>query len=92
MKAVIIILAIATLGTGLRAAQLWYRSSVTVPVPTWAENGFEPVDPLQSQMGTLVGLIECGAKAAALNSSAARWTAVSAALGTITTIAGLFVS
>ena len=83
------LLALATLGAGLRGALYWYRSSQVAAVPSWAEHGqAEPADPLQSQMGWLAALIKAGGEAAYFNRWAAIWTAAAVVLGALTTIAG----
>jgi hypothetical protein len=82
LRFVVIILALGTLGTGLWAARLWYKSSKIIPVPTWAEwGGSEPGDETLSLMGELGGLLSAGNKVAKLNGAAARWTAISVCLG-----------
>jgi hypothetical protein len=83
------LLALATLGTGLRGAWYWYRSSQVIAVPAWAELGqAEPADSLQSQMGWLTALLKASGEAAYFNRWAAIWTAAAVVLGTIAMIAG----
>jgi hypothetical protein len=83
------LLALATLGTGLRGAWYWYRSSQVIAVPAWAELGqAEPADLLQSQMGWLTALLNASGEAAYFNRWAAIWTAAAVVLGTIAMIAG----
>jgi hypothetical protein len=85
------LLAFATLGTGLRGAWYWYRSSQVVAVPSWDEHGqAEPTDKLQSQMGWLAALVKASGEAAYFNRWAAIWTAAAVILGTVATIAGVW--
>jgi hypothetical protein len=90
VKIIIFILSLAELLTGLRAAQLWHRSSLVFPIPTWATGGgIEPGDTTLAQMSELAGVVEAGTKTSALNAVAARWTAIAVVIGSTATIAGI---
>ena len=79
-----IALAILTLICGLRAAQLWKRSSEVELEP----EGFEPVDKTQRQMWWQSANMKASEKSTALNKQAARWTAAAVVLGCLTILAG----
>ncbi len=86
---VVAFLTALTAGVGIRAAQLWHRSSLLYANPSWAENGgIEPVDESQSLAGWIVGINEFNNKTATLNKRAAQLTAISVLLGAFTTIVG----
>jgi hypothetical protein len=74
--------------TGIWAARLWYESSRIEVIPAYARYGkIEPVDDSsQSAMDWLDGLLRATTESAELNKKAARWTAVSVALGAIVTV------
>ena len=94
--------------TGFVAAVYWYRSSKVGLKPIWGgldarskqeipvreirTLGFEPVDPLFSQMGWLAGLMQTVGESADLNKRAALWTAVSVALAAGSSVLGMIVS
>jgi hypothetical protein len=93
MKAAAIALAIGALASGLWAARQWYRSSQIQPDPNWPLDPtgtlpFEPVDQTLKQMGHTVAIYQAMQKSAALNASAARWTALSVVLGALAAIVG----
>lgn len=87
---VILLLAVATAFAGFYAAKLWLRSSKIPIIPTWAKHGGieQAGGESQSNNAWLVGIIEANEEVAKLNQRAARWTAVSVALGAATTIIG----
>lgn len=87
---VILLLAVATALAGFYAVKLWLRSSRIPIIPTWAKHGGieQAGGESQSNSASLVGLIEANEEVAKLNQRAARWTAVSVALGAVTTIIG----
>lgn len=86
MRWVVLLLAAATLGTGLRAALLWYRSSRIMVSPV---GPLDYTDQGASNFAWVLGLIEAGNQTAALNAKAAAWTAASVALGVAATVLGL---
>ena len=84
MTLLAITLAILTLICGLRAAQLWKKSSEVVTEP----EGFEPVDKTLRQMWWQSAIMKASEKSAALNKQAARWTAAAVVLSFLTILAG----
>jgi hypothetical protein len=89
VKWLVIALALAALGTGLRAAHLWYLSADVVPIPLWEKDGIaKPDDPEEVRLGWVGAELIAIKKAARLNSRAARWTASSVAISTACAIAG----
>lgn len=85
---VILLLAVATAFAGFYAAKLWLRSSQILIIPTWAKHGGieQAGGESQSNNAWFVGIVEANEEVAKLNRRAARWTAVSVALGAATTI------
>jgi hypothetical protein len=79
-----IALAILTLICGLRAAQLWKRSSEVELEP----EGFEPVDKTLRQMWWQSATMKASERSTALNKQAARWMAAAVVLGCLTFLAG----
>jgi hypothetical protein len=92
VKRTSIAFAAATLIAGLRAALQWYKSSQVQPDPGWPKDTsgipFEPVDQTLAQVGRTVAIGAAMRKAAALNASAALWTAASVVLATVATLFG----
>src|ERR1017187_186800 len=76
--------AILTLICGLRAAQLWIRSSDVIPEP----EGFEPVDKTLREMRWQSADMKAAEISTALNKQAARWIAAAVVLGCLTILAG----
>src|SRR5258708_40248146 len=75
MKAcIVIVIGIAALFCGLKAARLW-RGSTNVP---WLPTGFEPVDLDIRRAWSNVASYEQSAKVNELNRKAAKWTAATA--------------
>jgi len=86
---VVVFLSVLAAAVGIRAAQLWHRSSLLYANPSWAENGgTEPMDESQSLAGWIVGINKFNNETAALNKRAAQLTAISVLLGALTTIVG----
>jgi hypothetical protein len=82
-------LALIGLGTGLRAASLWYQSTKVEVVPSWASWGvIEPTDPNQATIGWIIGQWEADKEAAGLNARAAKWTAAAVILSGLASVAG----
>jgi hypothetical protein len=79
-----IALAILTLICGLRAAQLWIRSSDVLPEP----EGFKPVDKTLREMRWQSADMKAAEISTALNKQAARWIAAAVVLGCLTILAG----
>lgn len=74
----------------LVSAWFWWRSSQVHVVPSYAEAGqIEPVDPIQSQISWVVGIIAAGQEAARRNRTAAIWAAVAAFLTAVSLAANL---
>jgi len=89
LKAVVILLATVSLGTGLVAAYYWNKASRVHVMPFWEANGsLEPMDPTRSNTEWIVAQMETTRRSGRLNAIAARWTAVSVLLGGIASIAG----
>lgn len=87
MKAcIVIVIGIAALFCGLKAARLW-RGSTNVP---WLPTGFEPVDPDIHRAWSNVASYEQSAKVNELNRKAAKWTAVTAVVAFVGLVAGLW--
>jgi hypothetical protein len=85
--------AVAVFGVGMRAARLWYLASVIQPDPGWPEEPvmglpFEPVEPILSQQGWTVAILEALSKSAAFNARAAKWTAWAVGLSSVSAILG----
>src|ERR1017187_9913865 len=79
-----IALVILTLICGLRAAQLWKRSSEVEP----ESEGFEPVDKTLRQMWWQSATMKASERSTALNKQAARWIAAAVVFGCLTILAG----
>lgn len=91
MTAADIALAMLALFTGLKAAWHWYQSSKVKIDPGWSPPGTgpsEPVDPELQQMDWAAATIMAFSQAAALNKTAALWTAVSVGLNAALAIIG----
>jgi hypothetical protein len=87
------LLALATLGTALRGAWYWYRSSQVAAVPYWIETGqSEPADPQLAQVGWMNALMKASGDAAYLNRWGAIWTAGTVVLGAAATVANAWSS
>ena len=84
MALLAIALAILTLICGLRAVQLWQRSSEVELKP----EGIEPVDKTLRQIWWQSASIKASERSTALKKQAARWTAATAVLGCLTVLAG----
>ena len=84
MTLLAVALAILTLICGLRAVQLWKRSSEIVPEP----EGFEPVDKSQRQMWWQAASVKASDRSTTLNNQAARWIAAAVVFGCLTILAG----
>ena len=85
--------AVAVFGVGMRAARLWYLASVIQPDPGWPKEPvmglpFEPVEPIQSQQGWTVAILEALGKSAAFNAQAAKWTAWAVGLSSVSAVLG----
>lgn len=83
---IVIVIGVAALFCGLKAALLW-RDSTNVP---WLPTGFEPVDPDMRRAWSHVASYEQSAKANELNRKAAKWTAATAIDGFVGLVAGLW--
>jgi hypothetical protein len=79
-----IALAILTLLCGLRAAQLWKRSSEVLPEP----EGFEPVDRTLRQIWWQSVTMKASERSTEHNKQAVRWMAAAVVLGCLTILAG----
>jgi hypothetical protein len=82
--AILLIIAVAALATGLRAAGLWRDSTRVTPEP----EGFEPVLPELRQNWWKIADRNASEKSAEFNRSAAWWAAVTAVLGFVGIVAG----
>lgn len=89
--AIVGVLALVTAGVGLYAALLWLRSSKIVVIPTYARYGGveQAGEGGQAAMDWIDGVLQANQESSDLNRKAARWTALSVALGAITTIIGV---
>jgi hypothetical protein len=87
IRVLTIVLAALAFGCGLRAARLWYRSSLVKPEP----EGFEPVDDYLRNMWWQSAQLEAADQSAALNGRAAKWTAWAVALSAASAIAGALI-
>jgi hypothetical protein len=87
MRSINIGLVIFTFITGTVAAVYWYRSSQISIRPTWS---IEPGEHQLSQSGWVTGTLQAFSESAVLNAKAAIWTAVSVVLGTLSSVAGVF--
>jgi hypothetical protein len=85
MKLLSICLAVAGVIPGLLGAWYWYRSSQVTVDPAWR---VEPGDLDASQSGWLSALIAASCKSADLNKTAAKWTALSAAVEAVSSVLG----
>jgi hypothetical protein len=65
-----ILLTFAGLGTGLRAAYLWFASAKIEVSPVWGHS--EPGEPMASMMGVIAGQLLANNEVAKLNARAAR--------------------
>jgi hypothetical protein len=79
-----IALAILTLICGLRAVQLWQRSSGVEFEP----EGIEPVDKTLRQIWWQSTITKASERSTALDKQAARWIAAAVVLGSLTVLAG----
>jgi hypothetical protein len=82
--AIVFVIAVATLVSGLRTARLWRDSTTVTPEP----EGFEPVIPELRQNWWKIADQMASEKSADLNRSAAWWTAATAVLGFVGIVAG----
>ena len=87
MRVLTIILAVLAFGYGLRAAYLWYQSSLIAPEP----EGYEPVDNHLRNMWWQSAQIKAANQSAALNGRAAKWTASAVALSAASAVAGALI-
>ena len=70
-----------------------YLASVIQPDPGWPKEPvmglpFEPVEPIQSQQGWTVAILEALGKSAAFNAQAAKWTAWAVGLSSVSAVLG----
>lgn len=79
MKIASFALAVSALLTGLLAAWKWYKASKVEIIPLWQQLGvIEP--PGGDPSGWIFGVMQAGRESAALNQTAALWTAASVTL------------
>jgi hypothetical protein len=89
--AAVIVLAVLTAAVGIYAARLWHLASMMAVRPLYADVGTiePPGDEGAQALEWVVGFNRFVAENGAANQTAARWTAVSVALGAVTTIVGV---
>ena len=97
MKCLSLIAVIASFGTGMWAAWLWYLSSQVAVDPHWPKDQltgvpFAPVDQERQHSDWIVALLKAGQTSAALNAKAAFWTAITVALTTVAAVTGWIAS
>ncbi len=90
--------AVAAFAVGMQAAYYWMKASEVEPDPGWrtgpalsSEDAPKPIEPLDDQAKStdwIAAFIGAGQKSAALNKTAARWTACAVLLGTLSSLAG----
>lgn len=81
-------LAIIAACFGLVGAHYWLRSARVAITPTWLAAGqIEPTDPVQAQMGWLVGVLQASQESARLNAIGARATAGATIVGVLSVLA-----
>lgn len=83
-----LLLALAGFVVGILAARIWLLASRVIVSPQWGD--IEPRDPVMSQAGWIVGLLEASTESARLNRRAAMLTAIAVLLTTGSGVAGLF--
>jgi len=83
------LLTVAGFVVGLLAAWYWWLASRVATSPAWGEAGFEPRDPVMSQMGWIVGMMKAADESAKLNRRAALLTAIAVVLSTGAGLPGL---
>lgn len=94
-----IVMALAALYVGIRAALIWKNASAVPTDPGWRTGPpigesdtlrpSEPLDPVQAQMDWIVAIMEANAKSAALNRRAAIWTAWAVGLSVASSVLGV---
>ncbi len=87
VKVIGLVCAFIAFVTGLIAAHYWHRASKVPIVPAWR---VEPGESDASSRGWQSGTMEAFSKSGQLNKVAARWTAISVALGAISTFLLVF--
>ena len=87
MRMLTIVLALLALACGLRAAHLWYQSSLIKPEP----EGFEPVVDELRNMWWQSAQIKAADCSAALNGRAAKWTALAVVLSAASALLGTLI-
>jgi len=87
MRVLAIVLALLALACGLRAAYLWYQSSLIKPEP----DGPEPVVEELRNMWWQSAQISAADRSAALNGRAAKWTAAAVVLGAASAVCGALI-
>jgi hypothetical protein len=82
-------LAAVTTVTGIVAASYWLKASKVFALPQWAQAGeSEPADRFLQNEAWIEALLESARQSGRLNATAARWTAIAAALGGLTAFVG----
>lgn len=87
--ALLVVLMLAALGTGLMAAWCWFKASRVRVQPSW---DIEPADAEASMGGWIAGSMTAFAESGRLNKIAALWTAVAVILGTVANLYGAYLS
>jgi len=97
MKLITLLFALIAVGTGVKAAWLWYKASVISPDPGWQNPlaptpaaPIEPLDRTQAQGQWISVMLESAERSAALNSLASRWTAASVLFSGFSALFGYF--
>jgi hypothetical protein len=86
VKTMAICLGVAGGATGVIAAYHWLESAKIPVVPSWGD--FEPVETKHKAMGLSLGTSVAFTQSAVLNRTAARWTAASVLLSSISGVLG----
>lgn len=87
MRMAALILALAGFVVGILAAVIWLQASRVFVSPQWGDS--EPRDPVMSQAGWILGLLQASTESARLNRRAAMLTAIAVLLTTVSGVAGL---
>lgn len=87
MSSIIIILSVGALLTGCLAAFYWWKASKVMVMPMYEQNGELAPLPITTNQGEWLYAVFLGIeKSGALNKTAATWTAISVALGGVSSI------
>jgi len=89
VRAIAFVLGVVGAVVGLWAAWEWFRASRVDAAPIWA-NDMEPKVTELAYAGWIAGMLQAGLESSRFNQRAAALTAIAVALGSASSLVGLF--